>query len=294
MLVLEDKIDQIERVLVIGSGGMVARAWQGVLTAHRVPFDVLARPELDLASPEATEALDCAGYRLVVNAAAWTDVDGAESREDDATRVNGDAVGSIARACVRSGSTLVHYSTDYVFDGAGQRPYLRDAPTAPISAYGRSKEAGERAIRASGARAYTVRTSWVYAPWGKNFVRTIAGLAACRDRLAVVDDQRGRPTSAEHLARATLALVMRADPGVWHVCDGGDCTWYDLACAIVAGLGAPCAVDPCGSEAYPRPAPRPGYSVLDLCETEAVIGPMPCWQDNVTDVLRRLRLRELE
>jgi dTDP-4-dehydrorhamnose reductase len=162
------------------------------------------------------------------------------------------------------------------------------APHAPVSAYGRSKADGERRIWAAGVRALLVRTSWLYAPWAKNFVRTIAAAAKARPELKVVDDQRGRPTSAEHLAATTWALVERNVSGTVHVTDGGECTWFELATLVAAKTNPECRVVPCTTQEYPRPARRPAYSVLDLAKTEALVGPMPRWQDQVADVLDRL------
>jgi dTDP-4-dehydrorhamnose reductase len=135
-----------------------------------------------------------------------------------------------------------------------------------------------------------IRTSWLYAPWGKNFVRTIAAASGSKPELRVVDDQRGRPTSAEHLARVTQALIERGVRGHWHATDGGECSWFEFAREVVrlAGNGARCRVSPCTSAEFPRPAKRPSYSVLDISATEALLGPMPDWRENLADVVRRL------
>ncbi len=232
----------------------------------------------------------------MINCAACTDVDGAEAHEDEATRINGVAVGMLGEACAETGARLVHYSTDYVFNGerdwapATAPPYRCDEPRDPVNAYGRSKAAGEIALEpmiGSGALdALIVRTSWVYAPWGKNFVLTIAKLASERDELTVVNDQHGRPTSALGLAETTLTLLEnQVEPGIWHVTDGGRCTWFDFARAIAEKTESGCVVKPCGSEQFPRPAKRPAFSVLDLSETEEVIGPMSPWEDRLDQVL---------
>jgi dTDP-4-dehydrorhamnose reductase len=279
------------RILVISPDGMLGRAFRERLErdpARRSTFKTVAYPEIDLTRPETIAAHVQPDVGVVINCAAWTDVDGAETQEALATAINGEGVGALARRCRDIGATLVHFGTDYVFDGEARAPYPVDAPLAPRNAYGRSKALGERLLRESGARHLYLRTSWLYAPWGKNFVRTIATLAAQTDTIRVVDDQRGRPTSAEHLARTALALLDRGATGTWHVTDGGECTWFELAREIVRLRGARCRVDPCTSDEYPRPARRPAYSVLDLCATEAVLGPMPPWQAHVADVLGRL------
>jgi len=281
-------------LLLIGADGMLGRAFSELLTREGIAFRPLCYPEIDLTRGDSVGQAMAAPVNVVVNCAAWTDVDGAETREADATAVNGTGVGLLAAACAQQGALLVHYSTDYVFSGEASAPYPVDAATGePVNAYGRSKALGEKLLAASGCRYLLLRTSWLYAPWAKNFVRTIAELAKKRDRLRVVEDQWGRPTSAEHLARASLALVRRfaGDAGVrrtFHVTDGGSCSWFEFARAIAAQVAPQCQVDPCLATEFPRPARRPRYSVLDISDTEAVVGPMPQWQDNLTDVLRRL------
>lgn len=275
-------------VLIVGAGGMLGRAWRELLAAAGVEFAAPDTAQLDLRERSALSCIDDGPWSTVINCAAWTDVDGAEQNESAATAVNGLGVGFLADACRRRGALLVHYSTDYVFDGAATEPYAVDQPRRPLNAYGRSKAAGEEALAASGCDHLLIRTSWLYAPWGKNFVRTIAKAAGERPVLRVVNDQRGRPTSSEHLARASGALIAAGARGVFHVTDGGECTWFDFASEIVRLTGKPCRVEPCASAEYPRPAKRPAYSVLDLRKTEAAIGPMPDWRDNLADVVRRL------
>jgi dTDP-4-dehydrorhamnose reductase len=281
----------MRRVLLVSPDGMLGRAFEALLSARGGMELVSVRyPELDLTKPETLGLVERVAPHLVVNCAAYTDVDGAESHEALATAINGDGVGALATRCRAVGATLVHFGTDYVFDGQGRAPYPTDAPLAPQGAYARSKARGEQLLRESGADHLYLRTSWLYAPWGKNFVRTIAKNARIRPELKVVSDQRGRPTSAEHLARITLALLDRGARGTFHASDGGECTWFELAAAIVSelGLAAQCAVKPCTSDEWPTPTKRPPYSVLDLSKTEALLGPMPSWQDNLRDVLGRL------
>ena len=276
------------RAIVLGASGMVGRAWCGLLTAHAVPHRALSRPEIDLLDPGSLERVIHEDDQIVINAAAWTDVDGAESDEAAATVANAEAPGVLARRCAQVGATLIHYSTDYVFNGRADSPYPVDAPIDPVNAYGRSKAAGEAAVRAAGADHLIIRTSWVYAPWGKNFVRTIAGLAEQREMLKVVNDQRGRPTSAEGLAPTSLALCLAGASGTWHATDAGECTWFDFAGEIVARLGLACSVEPCTSDVFPRPAPRPAYSTLDLAASQDLVGPLPDWRVALMHVLRRL------
>jgi dTDP-4-dehydrorhamnose reductase len=199
-----------------------------------------------------------------------------------------DADAAMAAEMARLGGLLVHYSTDYVFEGTKPGPYLETDPTNPVSVYGATKLEGERLVAASGCRHLIFRTSWVYAPWGKNFVRTIAKAALTRPELKVVSDQRGRPTSAEHLARTSLSLLEKGASGTFHVTDGGECSWFDLAAEIVRLTGAASKVNACTSDEYPTPTKRPPYSVLDITETQALLGAMPDWQHNLADVIKRL------
>lgn len=278
-------------ILLISPHGMLGRAWRDLLEEKGDKYLFCARPDFDITDPTSIRRHVTPDVDIVVNCCAYTDVDGAEEHEDEATAVNGTGVGDLADACKEAGALLVHYSTDYVFNGNATAPYPVDAPIEPINAYGRSKAVGERLIRDSGCEHLILRTSWLYAPWGKNFVKTIASAAQKRDTLKVVDDQRGRPTSCEHLAATSMKLIeaqARVTPGsqgTFHVTDGGECTWYDFAKRIAAHANPGCRVNPCTSDEYPTPAKRPGYSVLDLSETEAITGPMPSWQDNLAAVL---------
>lgn len=276
------------RRILIGAGGMLGRALAEAMAERSQAHEALDLAEIDITDSSKVERVITPGTPMVLNAAAFTDVDGAEAREAEAHQVNATGVANLASRCAAVGALLVHYSTDYVFDGTASEPYAVDHPLQPVNAYGRSKAAGERALERSGAEHLLIRTSWLYAPWTKNFVRTMAGLAASRAELRVVNDQRGRPTSAQHLARTTLALIEQGARGTFHVTDGGDCTWYEFAAEIAAAVNPACRVEPCTSAEFPRPAPRPGYSVLDLSETESWVGPMPPWQSNLADVLARL------
>jgi dTDP-4-dehydrorhamnose reductase len=276
-------------LLLISPDGMVGRAFAALLEARSEPARTVAWPAFDLTDPAAVERAVTPGTRVVINCCAWTDVDGAESHEAEALAINGTGVGSLARRCRDVGAVLVHFSTDYVFSGVASRPYPTDHPRAPLNAYGRTKARGEEEIEASGCAHLLIRTSWVYAPWGKNFVRTIARLAREREQLRVVADQRGRPTSAEHLAATTLALVETGARGTFHVTDGGETSWHGFAREIVARLGLGCRVEPCTAAEYPSPARRPAYSVLDVSGAEALLGvSFPEWREHLASVLARL------
>lgn len=276
-----------EPIIVLGATGMLGRAVTEALVARGERVTALGRNDVDLAR-QATLAAIPASCGVVINCTGWTNVDAAESQEAEATAVNGTGVGQLAERCRQIGARLVHYSTDYVFSGHASAPYRVDHPRAPLNAYGRSKAAGEVLLEGSGADYVLIRTSWVYAPWGKNFVRTILGLAAKRPALRVVSDQLGRPSSAEQLASGTLQLLDAGARGVFHLSDGGQCTWFELASAVVARAKLPCQVDPCSSAEYPSPAVRPSYSVLDLTRAEALIGPRVGWRESVDAVVDKL------
>jgi dTDP-4-dehydrorhamnose reductase len=213
---------------------------------------------------------------VVVNAAAYTQVDKAETEPEAAFRANAQAPAALAEACARRGALLVHYSTDYVFDGRGTRPYREDDPTAPLGVYGASKLAGEAAVRGSGARHLVFRTAWVYAAHGRNFLRTMLRLAAEREELRVVADQRGTPTPAALIADATTRILQRqpAHSGLWHLTAASETSWHGFAEAIVERAHAlgllprKPRVVPIATSDYPTPAARPAYSVLDCSKLQ--------------------------
>jgi dTDP-4-dehydrorhamnose reductase len=280
------------RWLVTGAAGMLGRDLVDVLTARGAPVTALARADLDVTDAAAVKAA-VAGHDVVVHAAAWTDVDGAEAHERDATAVNGGGTRLVAAACADTGARLLHVSTDYVFPGSATAPYPEDAPTDPVNAYGRSKLAGERAVaELLPAAGYVVRTAWLYGAHGRNFVTTMLRLAGERDTLDVVDDQRGQPTWSGALAArlvdlGTAAVADRAPAGVYHGTASGETTWCGLARAIFAGAGLdPARVRPTTSEAFVRPARRPAYSVLGHARWAAAgLPPMAHWQAMLTEAL---------
>ena len=277
-----------EPVAVLGASGMLGRAVSEALVSGSISHVGLARENVDLRALGDLARSIPRGTGTVINCAAWTNVDAAEAHEDEATLANGHAVGQLAAHCRSIGAVLVHYSSDYVFNGRASAPYAIDHPRAPLNAYGRSKALGERQLEQSGCEHLLLRTSWVYAPWGKNFVRTIVGLAKKRPSLRVVNDQLGRPSSAEQIARVSLALLASGAHGTYHVSDDGDCTWFDFARAAIGELALPCVVEPCTSAEFPSPAVRPSYSVLDLSATVERIGPLVPWRESLRDVLGRL------
>jgi dTDP-4-dehydrorhamnose reductase len=266
------------RWLVTGARGMLGHDVVDALRAAGAPVTALTRVELDIRDAGAV-ADAVAGHDVVINAAGWTDVDGAEAEYEAALAVNGTAVATLATACERVGARLLHPSTDYVFAGDATTPYPEDAPTDPLNAYGHSKLAGERAALAAGG--YVVRTAWLYGVHGSNFVATMLRLAATRDTVDVVDDQRGQPTWSYALATRLIELAANptAPPGIYHGTAAGETTWYGLARAVFAGAGLdPARVRPTTSAAYVRPAARPAYSVLGHDRWAAAgLAPMAEW-----------------
>ncbi|MAY74664.1 MAG: dTDP-4-dehydrorhamnose reductase [Phycisphaerae bacterium] len=273
-------------IAVLGAGGMLGRAVVRRLESEGVRTLAVGRDTIDLAGRIPETVITDLGAAAVVNCAAWTDVDGAEAAEDEATAVNGEGVARLTKACAVGGATLVHFSTDYVFDGLSTTPYTTGHPRAPLNAYGRSKAVGERALEESDADWICVRTSWLYGAWGKNFVLTIARLLAERDELKVVSDQVGRPSSVRQLADRSLALLARGERGMFHSTDGGECSWHGFAKFIAGVTRSNARVEPCGTDAFPRPAKRPPYSVLDTSATDEALGDPAHWHEETRAALR--------
>jgi len=266
------------RVLITGAGGQLGRALAQEFAADSRVV-ALGREEWDVAYPPSNRLLQ-GGFDVVLHAAAWTDVDGAEDDPQGATAVN---VGGTANAAAL-GAPLVAFSTDYVFDGRKREPYVESDGPNPLSAYGRTKLHGEAA---TGGDAWIVRSSWLFGPTGKNFVRTMLRLGVERDEVAVVDDQRGCPTYVGHLAAAVRELVDEDRPrGIWHLAGDGDCTWADFAEAIFAEAEMACRVRRITSEELGRPAPRPAYAVL---RSERPGAPtLPHWRDGLRTCLAEM------
>jgi dTDP-4-dehydrorhamnose reductase len=280
------------KVLIAGAGGQLGQA---LCISAPASVDVLAldRTALDIGNGDAVTAL-VARERpdTIINAAAYTAVDRAENEEAQALAINGTAVGHLAAAARQVGARFVHVSTDFVFDGTAGSPYAPDAPTNPLSAYGRTKLAGEAE---AGNDALIVRTSWVYAPTGHNFVRTMLRLMTERDEVRVVADQIGSPTYAPGLASALWQLSATEARGILHYSDNGVASWYDFAVAIqeeahaLGLLARTVPVIPIATSDYPTPARRPAYSVLEKSATGALLGgPAPHWRTNL-----RLMLKEV-
>jgi dTDP-4-dehydrorhamnose reductase len=273
----------VTRWLVTGAGGQLGTDVEAVLKMYGEDVVGCDRAALDITSGDDVQSvLDSARPDVVVNCAAYTAVDAAETDEETAFLVNADGPDLLAGWCQDNGARIVHVSTDYVFAGRASTPYDEDTPVAPRSAYGRSKAAGERAVLSSGAEAFVVRTAWVYGAVGTNFVKTMARLATQRETLQVVDDQVGSPTWSLHLARGLVALgASQAQPGVYHCTNAGEASWFVFTRAIFAEMGLdPARIEPTTSDAFPRPAPRPAYSVLSTRRWHAAGLPeMAHWRD---------------
>ncbi|GAB3145608.1 dTDP-4-dehydrorhamnose reductase [Microbispora hainanensis] len=278
------------RWLVTGAAGMLGAELTALLAGEDEDVAALSRRDLDLRDPAAVrEAVRTRKPDVVVNCAAWTAVDEAETREWEALAVNGHAVRPLAAACAGLGAMLVHLSTDYVFDGTARTPYAEDAPVNPVNAYGRTKAAGEQAALRYGG--YVVRTAWLYGAHGPNFAKTMIRLAAGGGLVRVVDDQRGQPTWAADLAAQIVRLVRASPPpGVYHGTNAGQTTWYGYAREIFRLLGAdPDRVRPTSSRDFPRPARRPTYGVLGHeAWARAGLAPMRDWREALRDAWPRL------
>jgi dTDP-4-dehydrorhamnose reductase len=268
-------------LLVTGSYGQLGRAVLDEASARGIATEGRDIDTLDISDPKAVDRwISTSRPGVVVNCAAFTAVDDCESREDEARVVNATAVDHLARACDAVDATLIHVSTDYVFDGTADRPYREDDPVSPIGAYGRTKLLGEQA--AAGARRHLiVRTAWLYGHGGRHFVEAIRGqVERGTNPLRVVGDQHGSPTFSVDLAAAILDLAERDAVGIVHAVNRGATTWHGFAEEIVQLLGVDVEVRAVTTDEFPRPAPRPAYSVLDTTRLEQLLGRrMPSWQD---------------
>jgi dTDP-4-dehydrorhamnose reductase len=259
-------------------------------------IEFAARPEVDLTvAGSIAAAVEASRPDVLINAAAYTDVERAEQEPELAHRINADAAGEAAAACATVGAAVIQLSTDYVFDGRLERPYREEDPIAPLNIYGASKAAGEEQVRSANARHLILRTSWVVSPFGRNFVKTMVEAARTRDRLTVVNDQRGNPTSAVDLADAILSVIetWNGDGGTYHLAAAGEASWFELATTVMdecRRLGAPVAeVEPIGSADWPTSAARPANSVLDCTRIAEELGiRIPDWRTSVAAIVERI------
>ena len=282
-------LDRAMRLLITGAAGMLGHDVRRAADAAGHEPIALPRAQLDIADAGALrEAVAAACPEVVINCAAETDVDGAEEHPLAALAVNGVGAGNVAAAAARAGAWTIHVSSDYVFDGTGTRPYVESDPVGPRSAYGRSKLEGEVAVaQAAPGRHTIVRSAWLFGTGGRCFPETILRLAAQRDQLSVVDDQVGCPTFTPHLAGALVELAgrgARAPVGLLHVAGAGQCSWFEFAREIVSGACAASEVVPVSTAQFPRPAPRPAYSVL-RSERGADAPVLPDWGRGLAEYL---------
>jgi dTDP-4-dehydrorhamnose reductase len=273
------------KLLVTGAGGMLGRAV--VEAAQRLGHDVrgATRADLDVTDPVALHhAVTRRRPDAIINCAAYTDVDGAESAPLVAFAINGRGAGNVADAAKRVGAGVVHVSTDYVFDGSKREPWLESDPVSPLGAYGRSKLTGERAVAAANPSYAIVRTAWLFGTGGKNFVDTMLALGAEREEVSVVTDQIGCPTWTGHLAGALVELAERPqDTGIFHAAGSGSCSWNELAVEVFDRAAIDCRVLPTTTDAFPRPAPRPAYSVLGSERSRPIV--LAPWQEGLAAYL---------
>jgi dTDP-4-dehydrorhamnose reductase len=272
------------KVLVFGAGGMLGQDF--VRAARFATHDVtgLDRSEADITDPSAvTRAVEAASPEAVVNCAAFTNVDGAESEPGEAMRVNAAGARNVAAASAAVGASVVYPSSDYVFDGSKGSPYVESDEPSPLSSYGTSKLAGEVDTSAANPRHFIVRSSWLFGTSGRNFVETMLELGAQQPQVLVVRDQTGSPTYTAHLADGLVRLISTEAYGLHHMAAGGECTWYDFAVEIFDRAGVDCSVMSATTAELGRPAPRPEYSVLGTQWEEAIH--LPHWQDGLLGYL---------
>jgi dTDP-4-dehydrorhamnose reductase len=292
------------KTLILGAGGQLGRELQ-LSCPSGVDMVAATRAELDIRAQDQVMAFvaDCRP-EIIINAAAYTAVDGAESKPDVAVEINAEGPGFLARAAERCGARLLQVSTDFVFDGEASEPYRPREDTRPLGVYGHSKLAGECRVREIlPRRSVVLRTAWVYSRFGQNFVKTMLRLMAERDSLRVVDDQVGAPTWAAGLARTLWDLLDHPQAhGIFHWTDGGRCSWHAFACEIQARalalglLEREIDIEPIPTSEYPTPARRPAFSVLDLTSTETLLGRQAApWQEQLQAMLEDLKANpELE
>ena len=283
-------------ILVTGANGQLGREMQRLSAVSPNNYTFTDVAELDVTDAGAVrQAVAQTRAEVIVNCAAYTNVERAEEDEAAADRLNRGAAENLARAAEANGATLIHVSTDYVFDGTAHTPYREDTAPSPLGAYGRTKLAGERAVMASGCRYLIFRTAWLYSEYGHNFLKTMLRLTSERDTLQVVFDQIGTPTYAGDLALAIFSIIeserYAGNEGVYHFTDEGVCSWYDFATEIAAAAGHDsCRIIPCHTSEFPTKAQRPAYSVLDKTKIKTTFQmDIPHWREAMKYCLEKLR-----
>lgn len=281
------------RLLVTGANGMLGRDVVAVARGAGHEVIALGHEQLDITDAErVNDALERARPAVAINCAGWTDVDGAEDAEEQATSVNGEGAANLAAATAQLGAIVVYPSTDYVFDGAKDEPYAERDETNPLSAYGRSKLAGERATTEGNRRNFIVRTSWLFGPGGGNFVETMLQLGSEQGSVLVVHDQVGSPTYTGHLATGIVRMIEGPDYGIHHMAGAGQCSWYEFAEEIFRQAQVDCEVFAATTEEVPRPARRPAHSVLGSRKDTTI--KLPPWQHGLSAYLKRRAARMQE
>ena len=283
----------VVKILVTGANGQLGKDVIRILEAEHEVFG-FSRKEMDIRDLDCClEVMDRFRPDAVIHCAAYTAVDQAESEPDEAFRVNAFGSRNIALAAERVGSKICYISTDYVFDGMSDVPYNEYDNTNPASVYGKSKRAGEQLVQSLSSKYFIVRTSWVYGRNGNNFVKTMLRLAKERDKLKVVHDQVGSPTYTVDLSRFLSDLIVTDKYGIYHASNTGRCSWYEFACAIFEESGISVQVDPCTTEEFPRPAPRPKFSVLDHMSIRANgFSDLRHWREALKEFLQELKQEE--
>lgn len=282
-------------ILVTGANGQLGNEMRSIAesSVHKYLFTDI--DELDITDQKAVSQIVIKhGIQVIVNCAAYTNVDKAEDDERMADLINHNAVSNLARAATEVGARLIHISTDYVFGGEGNTPRTEETPTNPLGVYGATKLAGEKAIIQSGCRYVIIRTAWLYSSFGKNFVKTMRQLTADRDSLNVVFDQVGTPTYAADLALAIAEIIkpendVPSKDGIYHFSNEGVCSWFDFAVAIAEFSGNDCLINPCHSSEFPSEVTRPAFSVLDKTKIKQTFGlNLPHWQASLKRCLQLL------
>ena len=282
-------------ILVTGANGQLGREMQRLSAVSPNNYTFTDVAELNVTDAGAVrQAVAQTRAEVIVNCAAYTNVERAEEDEEAADRLNRGAAENLARAAEANGATLIHVSTDYVFDGTAHLPYTEDAPTAPLGVYGRTKLAGERAVAESGCKYLTFRTAWLYSEYGNNFLKTMLRLTAEKERLNVVFDQAGTPTYAGDLAMTIFSIVeggyFAGNEGLYHFSNEGVASWYDFAAEIAAAAGHDkCRIRPCRTAEFPTKAARPAYAVLDKSKIKETFGlEIPHWRESMLYCLKNM------
>lgn len=283
----------MDKIVVTGAGGQLGQEIKRLAVLFPgYDYVFLERKELSISDSETVGRFFTAHLpKYIVNCAAYTAVDKAESEKEEAYRVNAAATGILSEACRKFGAKFIHISTDYVFDGDATEPYSEESPTGPQSVYGASKLEGERLALTANPEAIIIRTAWVYSEFGKNFVKTMIRLMKEKTEIGVVSDQFGSPTYAADLAETILRIISSGSwtPGIYHYSNEGVISWFDFAVAIKEMTGSNCIVNPISTSQYPTPAKRPGYSVLNTAKIKANFGiKIPLWQFSLASCLERL------